>query len=65
VSQLKDEGSERIGQFLLKIGAMTETQLAAVLAAQETEPNKLFGEIAIEKGFVDDSAIQRYLDTRS
>ncbi|MBN1519234.1 MAG: hypothetical protein JW923_04000 [Spirochaetales bacterium] len=54
--------AERIGDFLVRIGAMTQEQVTKVLAAQsqEEEP-RMFGEIAIELGFVDDAALKRYV----
>jgi hypothetical protein len=57
---------ERIGDFLVEIGAMTPAQVAEVIKAQdEDEELRLFGEIAIEKGYIDDSAIQKYLEHKA
>ncbi len=55
---------ERIGKGLIRIGAMTEEQVEDVLARQKDGTNRLFGEIAIELGYVDDEAIKRYLDSK-
>jgi len=55
---------ERIGQGLIRIGAMSEEQVKDILARQKDGTNKLFGEIAIELGYVDDEAIKRYLDSK-
>ena len=55
---------ERIGQGLSRIGAMTEEQVKDVLTRQKDGTNRLFGEIAIELGYVDDEAIKRYLDSK-
>jgi len=55
---------ERIGEGLIRIGAMTAAQVEQVLALQEGGDERLFGEIAIEKGFIDDDAIKRYLESR-
>lgn len=55
---------ERIGDGLVRIGAMTEEQVHKVLSLQKAGDARLFGEIAIELGFVDDDAIRRYLDTK-
>lgn len=58
--------SEKIGDFLVRIGAMTEEQVEEVLAVQEeSDEPRLFGEIAIEKGFIDDAALRRYVEERS
>jgi len=55
---------ERIGEGLIRIGAMTEEQVEDVLAKQKDGTNRLFGEIAIELGYIDDEAIKRYLDSK-
>jgi len=55
---------ERIGEGLVRIGAMTAEQVAAVLEIQKGGDARLFGEIAIEKGFIDDQAIKAYLDSK-
>ena len=55
---------ERIGEGLVRIGAMTPEQVAAVLEIQKGGDARLFGEIAIEKGFIDDQAIKAYLDSK-
>lgn len=52
---------ERIGEFLVKIGAMTPEQLLEVLERQKKEPNRLFGEIAVELGYINDSAVDIFL----
>jgi hypothetical protein len=52
-----------IGEFLVGIGAMTGEQVTEVLRVQgEGEEPRLFGEVAIELGYIDDSAIKKYLD---
>ncbi|MBA7542529.1 hypothetical protein ES705_34852 [subsurface metagenome] len=55
---------ERIGEGLIRIGAITEEQVKDVLAQQKDGTNRLFGEIAIELGYIDDEAIKRYLDSK-
>ena len=55
---------ERIGEGLVRIGAMTEVQVEDVLAKQKDGTNRLFGEIAIELGYIDDDAIKKYLDSK-
>ena len=56
---------ERIGQGLVRIGALTEEQVSQVLIQQRTETNvdRLFGEVAVELGFVDDETINSYLES--
>jgi hypothetical protein len=55
---------ERIGEFLVKIGVITPDQVNMVLEVQGREPDRLFGEIAVDMGFVNDSAIERYLSKK-
>ena len=60
-------GSERIGQRLIRVGALTETQVSEILIRQRTEAqyDKLFGEVAVELGYLDDATLNRYLDGQS
>ena len=56
--------ADRIGDFLIEIGVMTRAQVDEVIRAQGQGDGRLFGEIAIELGYIDDSAIKRYLDSK-
>ncbi len=57
--------AERVGDFLIRIGAITAEQMAEVLKIQSTkDESRLFGQIAMELGYIDDAAIQRYLIER-
>ncbi len=58
------ESQERIGRFLVRIGAMTTRQVEEVLVEQETNPHNLFGMIAIEKGYIDDKALRAWLTAK-
>ena len=55
---------ERIGEGLVRIRAMTQNQVDHVLKIQDGGDKRLFGEIAIEFGYIDDQAIKAYLDRR-
>ena len=44
--------AQPIGQIAIKIGLMTEDQVTEVCRAQ-TESNQLFGELAVQLGFLD------------
>jgi hypothetical protein len=55
--------SARIGGFLMNIGAMKRWQVDDILVAQSKGDIRLFGEIAIARGYIDDSALRRYIDT--
>ncbi|MDA3951240.1 MAG: hypothetical protein PF508_18680 [Spirochaeta sp.] len=56
-----DTSQERIGEFLVKIGAMTPEQRDEILDRQKEEPDRLFGEIAVELGYINDAAIDTFL----
>ena len=64
MSVSREDSTQRIGDFLVRIGALTQDQVAEVLGRQAGEPNRLFGQIAIEMGFISDSAIDSFLATR-
>jgi hypothetical protein len=55
---------ERIGETLIRIGAMTRDQVESVLRRQKAGDGRLFGEIALELGLIDDAAIQTYLNIK-
>ncbi len=55
---------ERIGEALVRIGAMSPEQVDQVLKLQQEGDTRLFGEIAIEQGFINDKAIRAYLDAK-
>jgi len=54
---------EKIGEGLVRIGAMTDAQVNDVLMRQKQGDKRLFGEIAVEMGYVDVEAIISYLKT--
>lgn len=56
--------AERIGDGLVRIGAMTEEQREKILKLQDDGDGRLFGEIAVDLGFVNDQAIMDYLNTK-
>jgi hypothetical protein len=56
--------AERIGEALVRIGAMKSFQVEDVLRLQRNGDKRLFGEIAIELGYIDDKAIKRYLEAK-
>ena len=57
--QLKIE--EKIGEGMVRIEAMTEAQVEDVLKRQTNGDKRLFGEIAVELGYIDIEAIINYL----
>jgi hypothetical protein len=52
----------RIGEFLIRIGAMTKDQVEDILLKQRRGDTRVFGEIAIEMQYLNDDAIRRYVD---
>lgn len=54
--------SDRIGDFLMKIGAMKPEQVQDVLRLQKAGDKRRFGDIAIELRYISDDAIKRYVD---
>ena len=55
---------EKIGEGLVRIGAITEKQVAEIVKMQEQGDKRLFGEIAIALGYIDDAAIEKYLKSK-
>jgi predicted transcriptional regulator len=56
-----NQPKERIGGFLIRIGAITEAQRDEILNIQKSNPGKMFGEIAVELGFINKDSINQYL----
>jgi len=54
--------SEKIGETLVRIGALKPYQVDDVLRSQKTGDNRLFGEIAIEFGYINDAALRKYIE---
>ncbi len=55
---------ERIGDGLVRIGAMTEEQRKQVIEKQQSGDGRMFGEIAIELDFINDKIIMDYINSR-
>jgi hypothetical protein len=56
--------ADKIGGFLVAIGAMKTWQVEDVVIAQRTGDTRIFGEIAIAMGYIDETALQLYLESR-
>ena len=54
--------TERIGDFLVRIKAMTPDQVDEVLEAQKASDKRRFGDVALELGFIRSNAIKSYVD---
>ncbi len=56
--------AERIGDFLVRIGAMKKAQVEDVLRIQKAGDSRSFGVIAIELGYVNEAAVKKYVDSQ-
>lgn len=56
---------EKIGDVLVRIGAMNPAQVKDVLGRQQAGDKRLFGEIAIERGYIDDAALKRWVEYKA
>jgi hypothetical protein len=55
--------AERIGEFLVEIGAMSASQVTVVINHQKEGDERLFGEIAMELGYLaDNEPIDKFLE---
>ncbi len=52
---------EKIGEGLVRVGEMTHDQVETVLTKQRRDDNRLFGEIAIDLGYVKVNSLIDYL----
>ncbi|RPJ05836.1 MAG: hypothetical protein EHM28_11285 [Spirochaetaceae bacterium] len=55
---------EKIGEGLLRIGAMTREQVDEIISLQKKGNNSLFGVMAMEMGYVDPETLMQYLESR-
>ena len=58
----KTRKKERIGEFLVQIGAMKQWQVEDILIIQKAGDSRMFGELAISFGYIDDEALRRYVE---
>jgi hypothetical protein len=59
----EDTSVERIGEFLRRVGAITNDHVEQILAVQREHPERKFGEIAVELGFISEDLIDRFLSS--
>ena len=57
--------SEKIGEFLQRIGVLNQQQVQEILDAQKAGDSRLFGEIAIEFGYVNDEVLKKYIEAKA
>jgi hypothetical protein len=56
--------AERIGDFLVRTGAMQQQQVEAVIAAQKAGDTRTFGDIAVALGFATRAAVDSFAASR-
>jgi len=54
----------KIGERLILASAMTKAQVEEVLRRQSSGDDRLFGEIAIELGYINDEALRKYIEAK-
>ena len=54
--------TDRIGDFLVKIGAIKLHQVEEILRLQQAGDKRRFGEIAVALHYISDDSIKRYID---
>jgi hypothetical protein len=54
--------SERIGETLVRIGAIKPYQVNDILFAKKKGDSRLFGEIAIDFGYINDDVLRKYIE---
>jgi hypothetical protein len=59
------EMSGRIGETLVRIGAIKPHQVDDILLAQKDGDSRLFGEIAIEFGYINDEVLKKYVEAKA
>jgi hypothetical protein len=60
-----NDAPEKIGEFLLRIGVINQQQVQEILDIQEAGDTRLFGEIAIEFGYINDEVLQKYIEAKA
>ena len=57
--------TEKIGEFLQRIGVMNQQQVQEILDAQTAGDTRMFGEIAIEFGYINDEVLRKYIEAKT
>ncbi len=61
---MKNDNEEKIGQWLVKAGAMSQEDVVKVLEEQKNGNDSLFGIIAMEMGFIDPEILLTYAELK-
>jgi hypothetical protein len=55
------DSTERLGQLLVRMGALTQEQVAEILEYQKDHPDILFGQIAVKLGYITREKLDKFL----
>ncbi len=53
--------AERIGDYLLRTGAMKQAQIDEVIKAQKAGDKRTFGQLAVGLGYITQAAVDAFL----
>ncbi len=56
--------SERIGDYMIRTGAMNQSQVDEIVRAKTTGDKRHFGEIAVSLGFISLADVEAFLSAR-
>ncbi len=57
--------NEKVGEALVRIDVMKPYQVEDILRAQKLGDVRLFGEIAIEFGYINDEVLKKYMEAKT
>ncbi len=55
------DSTERLGELLVRMGALSQEQVEKVVQYQKEHPDLLFGQIAVRLGYITEEVLQQYL----
>jgi hypothetical protein len=57
-----DESTVRLARFLVRVRLMGKDQFQLVMKEKRKHPGRTFGQIAVEKGCIDEDAVNTYFE---
>ena len=54
------DSTERLGELLVRLGALNHEQVEKILEYKEQHPDMLFGQIAIQLGYITREVLEKY-----
>ena len=55
-----NDSTVRFGELLVRVGALTKEHVNDILEYQQNHPAMLFGQIAVELGYIDKKVVENY-----